>query len=111
MLELVKRLSNKNAVPVTKKLAAPKNAGKYTAGGSPDPIAIAKGVYMGLVDHISGADKKEMENLLFFIENLEFDEQKVFDYFRSALWNYNRVVDAEIDKFYSEANDIMSRIG
>jgi hypothetical protein len=114
MLDLIKRLSNKNAYLVTKRLLERKDRERINLGETSidaNLYSTAKVIYKGLLANVRGIDKKEYDELSLFIENIETDEQFIVNYLKSVIWSYNKKVDEELDDFWRDANDIMSNIG
>jgi len=111
MLDLLRRISNRNAIPVTQKLSRIYEK-KSSSGFTPDLIKIAKLIYKeAILDIKSGIDKKRQQDLFFLIDNIEFNEQVIVDYLKSSIWSYGSIIDKEIEGFLQESDDIMSQIG
>jgi hypothetical protein len=114
MLALLKRMRNKSAIPITNKLLSRKDREKYGLGITelnPDLYSVAKCIYKSLLIKVKDLDKTEYEELCYFIENLELNEQIIFTYLKSSLWDLNLKADVELDIYWDEANSIMSKIG
>ncbi len=113
-MDLIKRFSNKNAFLITERLLERNDREKLNLGVSKldsDLYSVAKIIYKALLLQLNNLDNTKQQELSYFIDNIESNEQFIVDYLKSTLWSYNKKAEIEIDKFWEKSNSIMSRIG
>jgi len=113
MLDVFKRISNRSAFFVTRRLLERKDLERIKLGETkiePSLYTVAKIIYNTLLVNSGDVSKREYDEMSFFIENIETDEQFVVDYLKSIVWNYNTKVDTELDQFWKDYEKMMSAI-
>ncbi|MDP1725550.1 MAG: hypothetical protein Q8M15_02110 [Bacteroidota bacterium] len=113
MLDLIRRISNRNAIVVTERLLERKDMEKHNLGETKlDSVlyGFAKTVYTSLITESADGFEK-YQKLRFFLDNIESNEQFIVNYLKSTLWDYNRRVEDEIERTWKEAGDLMNKIG
>ena len=113
MLDLIKRYINKNAFIVSNRIRVVLKEQDMLPefGNERDRELIfmaTKSIYSGMLMRVSPISKKNKE-IDYLIENVDLNEQGVVDYFKSTVWNYNRLAETEIEQYLEELK-IASRL-